>query len=183
MSEILRFLKWDKIFECTLFAGTHTSLLPYVPCSQQMAASTASWLVWGNLWRLSPPSIDQSERLSRHVQASHILGPALLGTLVGTDDPRCWVCFLFFGHSQRVAVLSSPVQTTQGSLFGPGLDVHCVESCVCGGCYMHVKTKSERHIEKWCSWWLLTLSDLLITTKLRLFWHFIRFITQAYGQI
>lgn len=53
--------------------------------------------------------------------ASHIVGPALLGTLVGTDGPHVpsllSACWLFSGI---IRVLSSAVQR-QGSHLGLGL--------------------------------------------------------------
>lgn len=73
----------------------------------------------GTGWGAVPPaSSDQSERLSRQVPATPILGSSLLSALVGTDEPRCWVCFLVVGGSQEDGVLSAAQRRQR---LGPGL--------------------------------------------------------------
>lgn len=56
----------------------------------------------------------------------------------------------------------------------------CGVLCMCGGGCAHRDAEWKTH-RKVTDRWLLTLSDLLASSKLRLFLHIIRFIIQAYG--
>ena len=86
ISEILRFLKWDKMPKCALFAETHASLLPY-PADCRLLLELLHGLCGAGVG-LSPPSRNPSEKLSRHVPASHISGPVFCRILVGTVDSQ-----------------------------------------------------------------------------------------------